>query len=148
MAPSLSARASGASKCFVLESEVIISLRCYPSITVPEFQHLPVSGDDSLSSSEVIMPEAAPARSTTESAVGAATPDMTRSDTVPSTPTVPSQASSTTSDDVDSSISLLDDFETASDEGFWDETRARVGHPVEHPEMEYVVLYDDSTDEE
>jgi len=113
-------------------------------IVVPTIER---SVHESLSSSEVIMPVAAPERSNASAALDAASPDSAPSNTVPSTPTMRSDTSS--SEDGESSISLLDEFETASDAGFWDESRSQVIQPPHNGDVEYVVLYDDeSTDEE
>lgn len=88
------------------------------------------------------MPE--PTRAIPGSFSGVATPDLIHSgnSSTPITP-VTSTAQSSASDYDSASDSLLDEFDTMSDDELWEATRNRQGTG------EYVVLYDnESTDEE
>lgn len=104
--------------------------------------------NDSLSSSEVIMPGAAALEVDAEgsdvfsSASAAVTAEEVPPSSVPSTSSEASEAG-------DSSTSLLDEFETASDEELWETSRSQVVHAgqVVEPDTEYVVLYDSSDEE-
>ncbi|KAL5518731.1 hypothetical protein ACEPAH_414 [Sanghuangporus vaninii] len=106
----------------------------------PSFSH------ESLTASEVVMPEPSNARASSISQNEVVTvSDLVRSTSVPATPTM-----SVPSSDMDSAGSLLDDFDTASDEEYWEASREFAVPPrVAHPDSEYVVLYDEqSTDDE
>lgn len=101
---------------------------------------------ESLTASEVVMPEPSHARAESVDQLGAAgAPDLVRSTSVPVTPSM-----SAPSTDVDSADSLLDEFDTASDEEFWEASRQHAGgNRASHSDTEYVVLYDEqSTDDE
>lgn len=132
------------------------------SIVVPA-QEKSSSLHESLTSSEVIMPRSASApvlpddlRSHPAFQSGMTTPELELASTVPSTPPTPTMASDSSPssppseiDDDDSSVSLLDDFETASDAGFWEASRSQVRHNIApSPDVEYVVLYDDESSED
>ena len=111
-----------------------------PTQDGPSYSH------DSLTASEVVMPE--PSHTRTDSVAQSqpeATPELVPSISVPATPSI-----SAPSTDVDSAESLLDEFDTASDEEFWEASRQHVGgNRSPHVDTEYVVLYDEqSTDDE
>ena len=109
--------------------------------------------DNSLIASQVIMPESAPARSialTNYSSLGTGmtTPELAPSTPAPSTPTMESN-SAPNSENGDSSASLLDEFETASDAEYWEASRSQMGRPFQPgADIEYVVLYDDESGDE
>jgi len=112
------------------------------NITVAEPEVYNDVRNDSLSSSEVIMPAVATSRTGGSDVFSSAA--VTAAEEVPL-----SSVPSTSSDAGDSSTSLLDEFETASDEELWETSRSQVVHAgqVVEPDTEYVVLYDSSDEE-
>jgi len=115
------------------------------NITVSEPEVYNDIRNDSLASSEIIMPGAAASRAEGSDVFSSAA--VTAEEVPPSS--VPS-TSSAASDAGDSSTSLLDDeFETASDEELWETSRSQVVHAgqIVEPDTEYVVLYDSSDEE-
>ncbi|EJD04203.1 uncharacterized protein FOMMEDRAFT_167441 [Fomitiporia mediterranea MF3/22] len=121
------------------------SVWCEISVPIPSGPSS--SGHESLTASEVVMPEPSHARTASiDHPVEPRTPDLVPSTSIPATPTV-----SAPSTDVDSVDSLLDDFDAASDEEYWEASREHAGgrQVAHHPDAEYVVLYDEqSTDDE
>ncbi|KAH8120072.1 hypothetical protein DFH11DRAFT_1685474 [Phellopilus nigrolimitatus] len=110
--------------------------------------HNGTSLHESLVASEVIMPEPSPDRSgPIDDADPRTIPEFVPSPSALATPTMYSENPS--SDD-DSSISLLDEFDSASDDEFWEASREQViARPGESGDTEYVVLYDEeSSDDE
>lgn len=92
------------------------------------------------------MPEPSHARQNSVTQSEAATvPNLVPSTSVPATPTA-----SVPSSDIDSAESLLDEFDTGSDEEYWEASREFAGAPrATYTDAEYVVLYDEqSTDDE
>lgn len=122
------------------------------SILVPIHTN-PEGLDRSLTASEVIMPESAPARSIVLTdfsgpGTGMTTPELGPSTPAPSTPTMASD-SPLSSENGDSSASLLDEFETASDAEYWEASRSQMGRPFHAgADIEYVVLYDEESGNE
>ncbi|THH05229.1 hypothetical protein EW145_g4951 [Phellinidium pouzarii] len=101
----------------------------------------------SLATSEVIMPEPSPTGPIVgDNLVRAETPEVEVSPTTPATPTM---SMGVPLSDYDSTDSLLDEFETTSDDEFWEASREHVGVSGQTTDREYVVLYDnESTDDE
>lgn len=114
---------------------------------------IPGQLDRSLTASEVIMPESAPAHSIALTdfsgpGTGMTTPELAPATPAPSTPTMASD-SAPSSENGDSSASLLDEFETASDAEYWEASRSQIGRPFQsNSDIEYVVLYDEESGDE
>lgn len=95
----------------------------------------------SLSASQVIMPE--PIHAIPGSFSGAPTPDLIPSGEISAPATPVTLDGHSTVSEYDSTDSLLDEFDTLSDDEVWDRSRAR------QTNGDFVVLYDnESTDEE
>ncbi|KAI5121307.1 hypothetical protein M0805_003775 [Coniferiporia weirii] len=114
-------------------------------IMVP-VQDRPLRLHESLTASEVIMPEPFHISGPVGHPSPADTPELILSGMSPATPTM---SGGIPSSDYDSSDSLLDDFGSTSDDEFWEASREQMGRLGGSGDVEYVVLYDnESTDEE
>ena len=151
-AESRSVKVFGASKSLSVISLTDILIFCSFSIVVVALETSRTTAENnSLSSSEVIMPQPVTAESL---AAANASPSLVQQDSdtrdvaTPQT-SVPSMTTvSTSSDDEDGSTSLLDEFETVSDLEYYEASRSLTHPDGPDGDVEYVVLYDDESDDD